>query len=91
MGNHYHFILETSVARLSPGMHRLNGLYAQEFNERYARDGHLFGDRFGAEAIQDERHLENACRYTILNPVRAGLCARPVDWPWSWSRYGLDL
>jgi putative transposase len=22
-------------------------------------------------------------RYVELNPVRAGLCARPEDWPWS--------
>jgi putative transposase len=22
-------------------------------------------------------------RYIVGNPVRAGLCARPRDWPWS--------
>ena len=30
--------------------------------------------------------LVNACRYVYLNPVRAGLCARPQDWPWSGIR-----
>jgi putative transposase len=31
----------------------------------------------------DERHLIAAARYVELNPVRAWLCARPQDWPWS--------
>jgi hypothetical protein len=29
-----------------------------------------------------------ACRDVLLNPVRAGLCERAADWPWSGSRYG---
>jgi len=24
-----------------------------------------------------------AIRYIVLNPVRAGLCQSPADWPWS--------
>ena len=35
---------------------------------------------------ETERHLVNAARYVYLNPVRAGLCARPEDWPWSGIR-----
>jgi putative transposase len=31
----------------------------------------------------DERHLLAAARYVERNPVRARLCARPQDWPWS--------
>jgi putative transposase len=27
--------------------------------------------------------LLEACRYVVLNPVRAGLCAHPEEWPWS--------
>ena len=48
MGNHYHLIVETELASLSAGLHRLNGLYAQGFNERHDRVGHLFQGRFGA-------------------------------------------
>jgi len=91
MRNHYHLVLETSVARLSEGMHRLNGRYAEEFNRRHERVGHLFGDRFAAYPIEDEQYLADACRYVILNPVRAGLCATAGQWRWSGSRYGLDV
>ena len=36
--------------------------------------------------VMDETHLLAAVRYTEMNPVRAGLCDRPVDWPWSSAR-----
>jgi putative transposase len=34
----------------------------------------------------DERHLIAAARSVERNPVRAWLCARPEDWPWSSAR-----
>ncbi len=83
MPNHYHAILDTQLARLSRGLHRMNGVFAQTFNERHARSGHLFGDRFAAFAIRDEDHLRNATEYVFWNPVRAGLCTHPAEWPWS--------
>lgn len=90
MGNHYHVVVETPVSLLSLGMHRLNGPYAEGFNAKYGRTGHLFGDRFVSRVIGDEEDLVGVCRYVVLNPVRAGLCERPADWPWSGCRYGLD-
>lgn len=87
MGNHYHLVFETTRRALSTGMHRLNGRYAEAFNTRYGRTGHLFGARFSCRVVEDEEHLERLCDYVVNNPVRAGLCARATDWPWSWSRY----
>ena len=86
MPNHYHLVAGTTVESLSRGLHRLNGDLASSFNERYKRWGHLFGDRFAAFAIRDDEHLHNACEYVLNNPVRAGLCRHPEDWPWSGSR-----
>jgi putative transposase len=88
MNTHYHLVLETTRLALSNGMKRLNGLYAQGFNDRYGRSGHLFGDRFWAGPIESDEYLEAACTYVIWNPVRAELCEDPEDWFWSWSRYG---
>ncbi len=86
MGNHYHVVVECSQPNLSAGFHRMNGMYAQSFNSRHGRWGHLFGERFAALPIESERHLEAACRYVLENPVRAGLCERPEDWRWSGVR-----
>jgi putative transposase len=86
MPNHYHLIVETSLARLSNGLHGLNGVYAQAFNERHRRSGHLFGSRFASFVILDHQHLRNACEYVLQNPVRAGLCEEAEDWRWSGAR-----
>jgi REP element-mobilizing transposase RayT len=86
LGTHYHLIVSTTRARLSAGLHRLNSIYAQDFNRRHARRGHVFGDRFAAWLIEEDEHLAAACRYVIENPVRAGLCERAEDWRWSGIR-----
>jgi putative transposase len=86
MPNHYHLVVESTRCDLSDGMHRLNGLYAQGFNDRYERSGHLFQNRFGARLIEHDRQLENVCAYVLDNPVRAGLTATAEDWPWSSAR-----
>jgi putative transposase len=88
MTNHYHLVVETLRDELSAGCQRLNGIYAQSFNGRYRRRGHLFGDRFWSGLIEDEEELRDTCDYVLFNPVRAGLCGRPSDWPWSGSRTG---
>jgi putative transposase len=82
----YHLIVGTSLERLSRGLHRLNGLYAQTFNERHARSGHLFGSRFAAFVIRDDEHLHQACDYVFQNPVRARLCPEAGEWQWSGTR-----
>ena len=83
MTNHYHLVLEAKIPLLSAGMHRLNGIYAQHFNTRLERTGHVFESRFSSRVVERESHLKNACNYVLENPVRAGLCARAEDWAWS--------
>jgi REP element-mobilizing transposase RayT len=83
MTTHYHLLLETTQESLSRGMHRLNGLYAQGFNVRHQRKGHVFEERFSAYVIVDDSHLAAAKQYILDNPVRAGLCEYADDWPWS--------
>ena len=33
--------------------------------------------------IRDDEDLHRCCHYILMNPVNAGLCARPEDWKWS--------
>jgi putative transposase len=91
MGTHYHLVLETKRDRLSSGLHRLNWHYAMYFNGRRGLFGHVFADRFSSGVIESEEYLLEACAYVLLNPVKAGLCDRVEDWPWSYSRYGAGL
>jgi putative transposase len=90
MTNHYHLVVEGRRDDLSAGLHVLNGEYAQRFNARHERWGHLFGERFSAWVIRSEEHLHSACLYVFGNAVRAGLCENLGDWPWAASRYAFD-
>jgi putative transposase len=83
MTNHYHLVVETPTSRLSKGMQRLNASYAQWFNRRHDLVGHLFRHRFYAGLVTRDSHLLELLRYLALNPVHAGLCAKPEEWPWS--------
>jgi REP element-mobilizing transposase RayT len=83
MGNHFHMIVEGALADISKALHRLNGVYAQRFNSRHIRTGHLYEQRPGIRVIGDDEYLENGCDYLRANPVRAGLCEKPDDWPWA--------
>jgi REP-associated tyrosine transposase len=83
MTSHYHLAVETPRANLPVGMQQLNGAHASGVNERHGRHGHLFGSRYRSILIEDERYLLAVCRYIVLNPIRAGICAHLEDWPWS--------
>jgi putative transposase len=89
MENHVHLLLETPDANLAAGMQWFHGVYAQTFNERHRRVGHLFQGRYGAVRIKSDAQLWTVLRYLSLNPVEAGLCARPAEW--QWGSYGTHL
>jgi putative transposase len=91
MGNHVHFMLELLEATLAAGMQQLQSNYARGFNRRYGRTGHLFGNRYFSLPVVDDAHLLELCRYMALNPVRAGACRTPEEWPWSSYRATVGL
>lgn len=83
MDNHFHIVVETVDSNLSAGMRQLNGVYTQWHNRTHDRVGHVFQGRFKAVMVQREGYLLELARYVVLNPVRAGMCNQPDDWPWS--------
>ena len=83
MGNHVHLLVRTPEPNLGAGMQALHGRYAASFNQRHGLSGHVFQGRYRAERVSNDAHLLVAAAYVALNPVAAGLCARPQEWPWS--------
>lgn len=83
MPNHFHLVVQTPRGNLSRAMAQLNGTYAQWFNRRHDRVGHVTQGRFKAQVVQHHRYLLAVCRYVLLNPLRAELADDPIDWPWS--------
>ena len=86
MPNHVHLIVVPSDPDgLRAAFANAHRRYARFINARNRWTGHLWQGRFGA-VVMDEAHLVHAARYVALNPVRARLCERAEDWPWSSAR-----
>lgn len=81
--NHYHLLLVPHQHTVSRVMQHLNSAYCQSFNRRHGAVGHVLHGRFGSRLIDDGSYLLAALRYIAMNPVAAGLVARPENWRWS--------
>ena len=90
MRNHVHLLVKTPEADLGLGIQRLHGVYAQYFNRRHGRSGHLFQGRFGTKVMRTDAQLLLAARYIARNPVKAGLCREATEWRWSHHRATLN-
>lgn len=66
-------------------MRHINGDYAQKFNYRHGRVGHVWQGRYKAILIEEAGYLKVCSRYIHLNPTRAR-SARPAD-RYRWSSY----
>jgi putative transposase len=86
MPNHVHLVL---IPAQSEGLRRslaeTHRRYTLHVNVRKDWRGYLWQGRFASYPL-DEHHLHAAVRYIELNPVRAGLCDKAADWPWSSAR-----
>lgn len=83
MPNHVHLIAAPETQEgLAQAVGTTHVRYARYINHREGWTGHLWQDRFASFAM-DESHLRLCVRYVGLNPVRAGLTVRAIDWPWS--------
>ena len=84
MNNHAHMLIKTKKSdELSKYMQRLNCTYARYYNKKYDRVGYVFRDRYKSEGIYDEQHLYNCIKYIYDNPVKAGICSKAKNYPYS--------
>ena len=72
-------------------MHRLLTGYAQYYNRRHRRVGHLLQGRHKAILCQSDRYLSELVRYIHLNPVRAKMVNKPEEYQYSGHRAYLGL
>jgi hypothetical protein len=75
MTNHVHQQTQTLTTSLSKTMHRQGTGYAQYFNRRHNRQGHLFQNRYKSLLVGEEDYLFRLVRYVLLNPIRANIVA----------------
>ena len=83
MPNHVHLVVTPhEVEALAFLFRRVHGRYAQYFNAKHHRTGHLWQNRFYS-CILAGSHVRKALRYVERNPVRAEIAERPADYRWS--------
>lgn len=84
MNNHAHMLIKAEeIKELSKYMQRLNTKYGKYYNKKYSRVGYVFRDRYRAEGIYTEEYLYNCLKYIYNNPVKAGICKKAEDYPYS--------
>lgn len=88
MGNHIHLLLKEGKEPLEQAFKRIGGRFVYWYNVKYQRVGHLFQDRFKSEPVDTTTYLLTVIRYIHQNPVKAGICERAEDYPYSsWREY----
>lgn len=88
MDNHVHLLATPGgVEGLSRMMQAVGRRYVQYYNRRHQRSGTLWEGRFRSSVVQSDRYLLACMAYIDLNPVRAGMVARPADYRWSSHRH----
>ena len=84
MDNHFHLLATPATTEALPLMMQAVGRsYVRYFNDRHGRSGTLWEGRYRSTLIQTDRYLLTCMVYIDLNPVRAGMVGRPLDWHWS--------
>lgn len=84
MPNHVHALFTPA-----PGyeMSRIVGdwksVTAHRCSKLLGHSGRFWHKEFFDRYIRNEQHYRNALAYIENNPVKASLCEKPEDWPWS--------
>jgi REP element-mobilizing transposase RayT len=83
MPNHVHALLEPLVS-LHKLMGEIKGVSAHDANAKLGRSGKPFWqDESFDHWIRDAAQFARTKAYIERNPVKARLCLKPEDWPWS--------
>lgn len=92
LDTHAHLLVIAKTRDLSAGLWWLHWQYATHFHARHPpRRGHMLERRPRTKPIRDQEYFDAVLRYIALNPVKAHVCSKPEDYPWSAHRAILGL
>ena len=84
MPNHIHLEIKDESQKISQIIHSITTSYANYFNKKYERKGHLFENRFQSKNVENSYYILNLVRYIHQNPLKAGICKMEQ---YKWSSY----
>jgi REP element-mobilizing transposase RayT len=84
MPNHVHSLMKRfEEYELKDILHSLKSFTAHEANRILNRQGRFWIEDYFDRYIRNQEHFEKTVKYIENNPVKAGLCREPGDWPYS--------
>ena len=84
MPNHAHLLIHCEFGTsLGEIVRSWKSFTARKINALARTSGQLWAPDYHDRYIRDPDHLANARAYIRNNPVKAGLCKSPEEWPWS--------
>lgn len=91
MSNHAHLMIKAELPVLSMFMAAVLAEYANYYNFKHHRNGHVFQNRFVSECVETELYYWNCIRYIHMNPVKARMVKEPVRYKYgSMAEYMLE-
>ncbi len=88
MSNHVHTVVTPfGEFALSGILHSWKSFTSHRINTAVGRSGTLWERESFDHAIRSVDDYEGFIRYVEDNPVAAGRCAHPAEWPWSSARF----
>ena len=89
MPNHVHVLVEPQrpLSVVVQGWKSFTARWILRQNQRLAlripEENRLWMREYWDRFIRNAEHYRNVVEYIHRNPVKAGLCCQPEDWPWS--------
>jgi len=87
MPDHLHWLLQLKSGSLGGCLQRLKSRSGRAIGGA----GSIWQSGYHDHAIRQDESLRGVANYLLHNPVRAGLCERPQDYPYAWCSWGWRL
>ncbi len=94
MPNHVHWVFELfktdkngKPVFLQDILQSVKRFSAHKINKSECRQGALWQKESFDTTLRDENHMYYAVRYTLNNPIKAGLVSEWSNWPGTWNGY----
>lgn len=83
MSTHFHLLIHADLKVLSSYLAIVLAEFAEYYNYKHNRNGHVFQNRFRSECIENTQYFWNCVRYIHMNPVNANIVKSPLKYRFS--------
>ena len=80
LSNHSHLLLRAPLGNFDEFMENVNREISRRANRLLGRQGKFWHKRYRAQAVLNDKDLEQAFVYVVTNPVKHGAAPHPAEW-----------